>query len=122
MTVIHNTLLLDQTAWDLVLDANGNIALAGAPYSIAQDVASAARTFLGECWYDTSLGLPYWQDILGKMPPLNYISQQMQTEAFTVPDVAQVQVNFTQFSNRTLAGQIQVIDTDGVANNVAFGG
>jgi len=122
MTVIHNTLLLDQTAWDLVLDANGNIALAGAPYSIAQDVASATRTFLGECWYDTSLGLPYWQDILGKMPPLNYISQQMQTEAFTVPDVAQVQVNFTQFSNRTLAGQIQVIDTDGVANNVAFGG
>ena len=31
MTIIQNTLLLDQVAWDLVLDVNGNIALAGAP-------------------------------------------------------------------------------------------
>jgi len=122
MTIIHNTLLLDQTAWDLVLDANGNIALAGAPYAIAQDVASATRTFLGECWYNTNLGLPYWQDILGEFPPLSYIAQQMQTEALLVPDVAEVQVNFTKFQNRSLAGQIEFIDTDGVANNVAFGG
>ena len=122
MTIIHNTLLLDQTAWDLVLDANGNIALAATPYAIAQDVASATRTFLGECWYDTSQGLPYWQEILGEFPPLYYIAQKMQAVALTVPDVAQVQVKFTKFQNRSLAGQIEFIDTDGVANNVAFGG
>lgn len=122
MTIIHNTLLLDQTAWDLILDANGNIALATAPYAIAQDVASATRTFLGECWYNTTLGLPYWQEILGEFPPLPYVAQQMKNEAFTVPDVAEVQVNFTKFQNRNLAGQIQIIDTDGAANNVAFGG
>ena len=74
---IQNTLLLDQSAWDLVLDINGNIALAGTPYSYAQDVASAVRTFLGECWYDTSLGLPYWQQILGKLPPAVYIEQTL---------------------------------------------
>lgn len=122
MTIIHNTLLLDQTVWDLVLDANGNIALAETPYAIAQDVASATRTFLGECWYDTTQGLPYWQDILGEFPPLSYVSQQIQITALTVPDVAEVQVNFTSFQNRSLAGQIQFIDTDGVTNNVAFGG
>ena len=33
MATIQNTLLLDQSAWDLVLDVNGNIALAGTPYS-----------------------------------------------------------------------------------------
>ena len=39
MTIIQNSLLLDQAQWDIVLDVNGNIALASAPYSIAQDVA-----------------------------------------------------------------------------------
>lgn len=122
MTIIHNTLLLDQTAWDLVLDANGNIALAGAPYSIAQDVASVTRTFLGECWYDTTQGIPYWQQILGEFPPLQYIAGQLQDAALTVPDVAAAQAVFTSFQGRSLAGQIQIIDTDGVANNVALGG
>ena len=122
MTIIHNTLLLDQTAWDLVLDVNGNIALAGAPYAIAQDVASATRTFLGECWYDTTQGIPYWQQILGEFPPLQYVAEQLQDAALTVPDVAAAQATFTSFQNRSLAGQIQIIDTDGVANNVAFGG
>jgi hypothetical protein len=122
MTIIHNTLLLDQTAWDLVLDANGNIALAGAPYAIAQDVASATRTFLGECWYDTTQGIPYWQQILGEFPPLQYIAQRLQDTALTVPDVAAAKATFTSFQNRSLAGQIQIIDTDGATNNVAFGG
>jgi len=122
MTIIQNSLLLDQSAWDLVLDVNGNIALAGAPYSVAQDVASAIRTFIGECWYNTNLGLPYWQQILGELPPLNYISQQMITQALTIPNVVSAKVTFQSFTNRILSGQIQIIDTDGATNNVAFGG
>lgn len=122
MTIIQNTLLLDQSAWDLVLDVNGNIALAGAPYSIAQDVASAVRTFLGECWYDNTQGLPYWQQILGEFPPLQIIAQKIEDAALTVPNVVVANVTFTSFTNRTLSGQIQIIDTDGVTNNVAFGG
>ena len=120
-TISQKTLLLDQGAWDLVLDANGDIAVAGAPYSIAQDVASAVRTFLGECWYDTTQGIPYWQQILGKYPPLPFVKQKITEVALTVPNVAKVDVFFTGFSGRTLTGQIQVIDTDGVAANVAFG-
>jgi hypothetical protein len=118
--IIQNTLLLDQSAWDLVLDINGNIALAEAPYSIAQDVASAIRTFIGECWYDNSLGLPYWQNILGQYPPLQFVEQQMNNAAFTIPNVAETKVTFTSFKNRVLSGQIEIIDTDGQANNVAF--
>jgi hypothetical protein len=122
VTIIQNTLLLDQTVWDLVLDVNGNIALAGAPYSVAQDVASATRTFLGECWYDTSQGIPYWQQILGEFPPLQYVAEQIQNSALTVPNVVAAKVAFTSFQNRSLTGQIQIIDTDGATNNVAFGG
>jgi hypothetical protein len=43
-----NTLLLDVSSWDLCLDAAGNIAMASNPYSIAQDAASAIRTFAGD--------------------------------------------------------------------------
>ena len=54
------TLLLDQTTWDLTLDANNNIALAAEPYAFAQDAASAIRLFQGELWYDTTRGVPYF--------------------------------------------------------------
>lgn len=114
------TLLLDQTAWDLILDSAGNVALAEDPYSIAQDVASAIRTFAGECWYDTALGMPYWNDILGKFPPINYIKQRIIEAAMTVPNVAEVKVVFVDFVNRKLTGQVQIIDTTGASSGVTF--
>jgi len=122
MAINQNTLLLDQAAWDLVLDTSGNIALAGAPYSVAQDVASAVRTFLGECWYDTSQGMPYWQQIMGQYPPLSFVRQKIIDVAMTVPNVTSATVIFTSFSGRQLDGQIQVIDSDGNTNNIGFNG
>lgn len=122
MTINHSTLLLDQSAWDLVLDSAGDIAVATAPYSIAQDVASALRTFQGECWYDTSQGVPYWTQILGQYPALPLIEQTLKDIALTVPDVEKAQVIFTEYSARTLSGQVQVIDTDGVESGASFGG
>lgn len=122
MTIIQNTLLLDQDAWDLVLDANGNIALAAVPYSIAQDVSSALRTFVGECWYNNDLGLPYWERILGEFPPLPYVSERMVEQAFTIPNVTAAEVTYSSFENRVLSGQVLVTDTDSNTSNVAFGG
>jgi hypothetical protein len=122
MTINQTTLLLDQSAWDLVLDTNGNIAMAGAPYSVAQDVASAVRTFLGECVFDTSQGLPYWQQILGMYPPKAFMRQAIINVALTVPCVVSAEVMFTSFANRSLTGQIKIIDTDGTTNNIGFNG
>ena len=116
----QTTLLLDQTAWDLVLDSAGNIALAGAPYSIAQDVASAVRTFLGECWYDTTQGMPYWQEILGQLPPLSLVKHKIETVAMTVPNVVSAVATFTKFSDRALEGAIQITDTDSTVSTVYF--
>ena len=121
MTINQNTLLLDQSAWDLVLDSNGNIALAGAHYSIAQDVASAIRTFLGECWYNTSLGIPYYQDILGQQVSLPFLKQKISKAALSIPNVVQVEVIFNSFQGRQLSGQVQILDTDGQAANIPFG-
>jgi hypothetical protein len=116
----YNTLLLDQTVWDLVLDASGNIAVATPPYAVAQDVATACRTFLGEVYYDTTLGVPWRQMILGKLPPLNFIKQQLVTAALTVPGVTNPVVYFSSFTNRKLSGQVQFIDPTGATQAAAF--
>lgn len=114
------TLLLDQTTWDLVLDANGNIAVASAPYQLAQDAASACKTFLGECWYDTTVGVPLWR-ILGQTPPLSLVKQYFIDAALTVPGVVSVQVFLTAVGkNRVLGGQIQVTDASGVTTAANF--
>jgi hypothetical protein len=106
-----DTLLLDQQSWDLLLDANGNIAVASAPYALAQDAASAIKTFLGECYWDTTVGVPYLQQILGQRPPLALLKQQLTEAAESVlPANVTVNVFVTQLDGRVVTGQVQVTE------------
>jgi hypothetical protein len=114
------TLLLDRDAWDLVLDSAGNIALAEPPYALAQDVASAARLFAGELWYDTSKGVPYFQNILGKLPPISLLTSLIERAALTVPGVVSAQCVITSLEDRHVEGQIQFVDESGATNSVNF--
>jgi hypothetical protein len=91
------TLLLDVSSWALDCDANGNVAVASAPYALSQDVASAARTFLGEVWFDTTVGVDYFGKILGHSPAPGVIQQQMVQAALTVPGVVRAQCNLNSF-------------------------
>lgn len=115
-----DTLLLDTVEWDLVADANGNIAKAGDPYSQAQDAASACRLFSAELWYNKAKGLPFWQSILGKLPPLSLVRAKFVGAALTVPGVVAARCYFTSFLNRRLGGQVQVFDKDGNSSTAAF--
>ncbi|TAM16074.1 MAG: hypothetical protein EPN65_15205 [Pandoraea sp.] len=115
-----NTLLLDRTTWDLCKDASGNIAMASDPYAIAQDVASAVRTFLGECWYDTTKGVPYWSDILGHQPPLQLVKKDIVAAAMTVTGVAAAQCFITGLVGRTLTGQVQGTTSSGQPFSINF--
>jgi hypothetical protein len=100
------TLLLDNTGWDLLVDAAGNIAVASEPYALAQDVASALKLFLGELWYDNSKGIPYFEDILGHTPPVTYFQELMVRAALTVPGVTSAECTIESFENRTVTGQV----------------
>jgi hypothetical protein len=115
------TMLLDRAAWDLVLDANGNIAVAAEPYSLAQDAASAIKTFLGECYFDTTVGVPWLTQILGKNVPIALLKQQLVDAALTVPDVASAQVFFTSTAGRFVQGQVQVTQAStGIVTAASF--
>ena len=115
-----DTLLLDQSAWDLVIDSAGNIAMAQPPYALAQDVSSAVRLFLGELWYNTTKGIPYFEDVLGHLPPLSLLTGYIENAALTVPGVVSAQCIISSFDAREIAGQIQFIDETGAANGVTF--
>lgn len=101
------TMLLDQKLWDLVADASGNWAVASEPYSISQDVCSAIRTFLGECWFNTAIGVPYFQQILGQFPTAQFIKSQLVAAALTVPDVTSATCFLSSLVGRAMTGQVQ---------------
>ncbi|HWE98814.1 MAG TPA: hypothetical protein VG248_03370 [Caulobacteraceae bacterium] len=119
MTIPLDTLLLDRTSWDLVVDASGNIAMAAPPYAVAQDVASAIKARKGEVWYDTTKGVPYDQ-IWGKLPPLQAVKAAFVKAAFTVPGVVTAKCFLSGLAGRKLVGQVQVTDNTGAAQTVAF--
>lgn len=114
------TLFLDPAGWDLALDASGNIAVAEAPWARAQDAASGIRTFAGECIYDTSIGVPYWPDILGHAPPIELLRARLTAAALAgSADIGSAQVWFTQV-DREVRGQVQVTGVDGSVSTAGF--
>ena len=100
--------------WDLCVDVSGNIALASPPYSLAQDVACAVRLFLGELWYDYTQGVPYFQQILGYLPSVQFMKAQFIAAALSVPGIASCACFlFGPGKTRQLGGQLQLRDQTG---------
>lgn len=117
---MSSTILLDADTWDLTLSAGGDIATSDEPYALAQDAASAIRTFSGEVYYDTTQGIPYFADILGHMPPRSLVKHYFNKAALTVPDVAEAKTYLVSFTGRTFTGQVQVTTEDGDTAAVGF--
>lgn len=116
----NDTLLLDQVTWDLVCDVNGNIAVAEAPYALAQSAANAIKTFQGEVYYDTTYGIPYWAQVLGEAPPLPLLKQLFTDAALTVPGIASATCFITSVDDRVCRGQVQVTDESGELSASVF--
>jgi hypothetical protein len=113
------TLLLD-ASWDLSIDVSGNIASTDEPASLAQDAASAIRLFQGELWYDTTQGVPYFADILGKAPNVPLMKAKFVSAAMTVPDVTSAKCFIQSILGRTVRGQVQVTNANGTTAAAAF--
>lgn len=109
--ILMDTLYLNDD-WDLTADSQGNIALANAPYAVAQDVASECKLWLGEARFDSTKGIPYDTSILGELPPPAKLIAWYKQAAEGVPEVADATV-VLQYADRHLTGQIQCTLTDG---------
>lgn len=107
-------------SWDLMLDGSGNVATAAGGAAIAQDVASAISTFLGEAYYDTTLGVPWLSQVFAKGFAPSLVKALLVKAALTVPGVVKAQVTQLTFTGRTITGTVEVIDTAGQAHGVSF--
>lgn len=106
---------------DLSIDVNGNLKIATDGYSLALAAACAIRTFQGEAYYDSTQGLPYFQSILGKNPPLEFVRARLASAALGAdPDIVASQVYFSSLTNRNLSGQVQTTDSTGKIAALAF--
>lgn len=114
------TLLLSPLTWDLMTDASSNIAVADDPYSLAQDAASAIKLFLGELWFDTTQGVPYFEQLFGRPPNITLIKAKLATAAETVPGVVSAVVFVTSIVGRNVSGQVQVTDSSGTTTAANF--
>lgn len=115
-----STLLLAINDWDVLADAKGNIAVATDPYAKAQDVASACKLFLGECWYDTSRGIPWFDDVLGHSPPRGLIQAIIEGAALTVPGVITAQCTIEEVANRQVTATVRFTDQAGRTGSVVL--
>ena len=106
--------------WDIALDATGGVAVVNGAARIAQDVACYERTFYGEPWYATQDGVPYLQNELGALPPLELVRERANRRALEVPDVAEAATVLTALEGRELRGVIYVTDVTGEAVNVTL--
>lgn len=119
------TMLLDPATWDITLDARGNIALASSrypneplkaqAYAQAQDAACEIKLFLGELFYDTSQGIPYREQILGRVPPVELLKAKYQQAALKVPGVTAAVVTIESIIGRRVTGQVAITNESGVS-------
>lgn len=115
-----STLLLNPETWDLLVDAGQNMAVAEEPYALAQDAASSIKLFRGEDYYDTTRGIPYWEEILGHWPPVRVMKSYFNRAALTVPNVVAAQSFIESIEDRRPKGQVQVTDRLGAIAAVGF--
>ena len=89
---MSKSLLFDPEKWgQLLVDANGNIAVTDEPYRIVQDVTNAAKLFRADLWYYTDEGIPYYEVIYGKKPNLAIVRDFLEQAALSVVGVTKAQ-------------------------------
>lgn len=113
------TIALNESG-DLALNSQGNMFVLTDGLAIAQDVSRAIRLFLGELWYDTTQGIPYFSQILGQEYSKALVEGILSDAAKSVPGVVSVRATIIKFDGRTITGEVRFIDTEGRAHNVHF--
>ena len=98
-------------SWDLAVNSQNNIAVITGPLAVAQNVATVCRTFQGEDYYDTTLGIPYRTQVLGMGSQLTLLNYLLEQAALTVPDVTSAKADITVDANREAHGTLNLIDS-----------
>lgn len=93
---------------DLKLDGNGDLAteagdlvLISGIEAIAQDCQIRLKFFKGEWFQDTRLGMPWYQEILGKKPRMSVVSEILRKAIMGVPGILTITVFKPNYNEET---------------------
>lgn len=116
-------LALDTATWDIHLDSTGNIACLGVDRAalLSQRIKVRLQTFMGECFLDRSIGVPYFTEILKKSPDLGRVRSLLAAVIATVEGVKKtltLELKFNQ-GTRQLNVDFRVLGDSG---EIAEGG
>ncbi|RIY00222.1 hypothetical protein D3218_13130 [Aureimonas flava] len=93
-------LALDPATNDLFLTASGDLALATDAQAVSQHAKQRLMTFQGEWFLDTTAGVPWIEEILGKRPALTLAEGVIKAEILDTDGVTAI----NEFAIRFRAG------------------
>lgn len=116
-------LLLDKTTHDLTLK-NGDLQLVDGGNWVQQSIKQNLQTLLGEWFLDTTIGLPWFDEIMQKGTSENRIKQLLIREIANTQGVEKLNSLIINVDNRTRRGtvtfEVQALGTI-ITGNEVFG-
>ena len=104
---------------DFLLDTQGDILLTNGKISltknISQKVSILLKTFKGEWFLDDSIGIPYFQTILGKKISKEQIDSIFKSQILSVKEVSKIISFSSTLINRQYQYSFSILDNE---NNV----
>lgn len=101
---------------DIYLDeSTGQVARCVTPFqSVSQAIRTRLQTFRGECFTNTSWGVPWFQDVLGRETlATDYAQEELREIIATVPGVRAVEAVRVTIDGRNISIDYNVTLADG---------
>lgn len=102
---------LDQDANDIFLNPDGNLAMAYDAEAVGQHARQRVQTFAGEWYLDTTAGLPWVQQILGKRYDAALAEAVVKSEVLNTDGVTEItsfSVSFDRASRGVFIRSVEV--------------
>jgi hypothetical protein len=119
---------VDTAIRDLALDANddtyllnGDLVFVSGVEGIASDLRSRLQTFAGECFLDTSLGVPWLEKVLGHKPTPGELQAIFRSVILETPGVLSVQRLDVSTTARVLSVSFRATTATGATLEAALG-
>ena len=76
---------------DIYLDASGDLAGVSGRAAVASDLRSRLQTFLGEYIWNTGIGFPWRQEVLGEKVSLARFEELVRAETLATPGIVAIE-------------------------------
>jgi hypothetical protein len=106
---------------DDILISEGDLVFNYGAAGIASDVRARLQTRLGECFLDTSMGVPWFEKILGHKPSAGELRNIFREEILATPGIDSLSSLDVSVTNRVLRLTFKAMTATGATLDAALG-